>query len=54
MQELRLASAATRGCDAAWRGEVKHVLDSTFEKPSANPPSKMEQNYYAVKYQTVT
>lgn len=34
-RELRAATAATRGCDAAWRGEVNHVLAS-----AASPESK--------------
>ncbi|XP_077216571.1 kinase family with ARM repeat domain-containing protein isoform X2 [Tasmannia lanceolata] len=28
-RELRAATAASRGCDAAWKGEVNHILSST-------------------------
>ncbi|KAG9455567.1 hypothetical protein H6P81_000075 [Aristolochia fimbriata] len=36
-REIRAANAATRGCDAAWRGEIKHVLDSTIGASPTSP-----------------
>ncbi|XP_068647491.1 serine/threonine-protein kinase TIO-like isoform X2 [Aristolochia californica] len=36
-REIRAANAATRGYDAAWRGEVKHVLDSTLGASPVTP-----------------
>ncbi|XP_068652801.1 serine/threonine-protein kinase TIO-like [Aristolochia californica] len=36
-REIRAANAVRRGCDAAWRGEVKHILDSTVGASPTSP-----------------
>lgn len=35
MQDARAATAAARGCDAAWRGEVNITLSSPLPTPPA-------------------
>ncbi|XP_058074020.1 serine/threonine-protein kinase TIO [Magnolia sinica] len=39
-REMRAATAASRGCDAAWRGEVNHTLSSTTGSSAASLESK--------------
>ncbi|KAL4192557.1 hypothetical protein AMTRI_Chr06g172560 [Amborella trichopoda] len=46
-RELRAATAATRGCDAAWRGEVQCMLPSTLVPPSSSPESKTNGQCHA-------
>ncbi|XP_058103081.1 probable protein phosphatase 2C 71 [Magnolia sinica] len=40
VEEMRAATAASRGCDAAWRGEVNHTLSSTTGSSAASLESK--------------
>lgn len=39
VQEAREATAAARGCDAAWRGEVNITLSSPMPTNRSNPAS---------------
>ncbi|XXG51856.1 hypothetical protein AAC387_Pa03g0329 [Persea americana] len=39
-RELRAATVATRGCDAAWKGEVNHELSSSIKTSTASPESE--------------